>query len=268
MMRSLYFQADKLDDDSRKRTTQSVFLHVAYGFTERFSASIMISSVRQERRVYSPAGGNNYTKAEGFGDAILFLQYTLVSRGNHTIFSSGGVKIPAGRTNITSQNNGLLLPADLQPGTGSWDGILGITYTYTGFPRPSTAASVNTIYRINSATERFNGEQIYKFGDEIQSTIGIGDQFLLGNLIVEPGFLIRYRHTLPDQIDKNIFPNTGGDWIFISPGLSLYITQNLSFNISGEIPIYTRLTGTQLSTDYRMVIGINYLFNTVMDLNL
>jgi hypothetical protein len=51
---------------------------------------------------------------------LLLGQYELIKRKNSFIYFGLGIKFPNGKNDIF-RDNGILLAADLQPGTGSWD---------------------------------------------------------------------------------------------------------------------------------------------------
>lgn len=259
-LQSLYNGTTKLNDRTTKRATQTFMFHSIYGLTDKLSMSGLFSFIVQERVITSPDGSKNFVNAKGIGDAVLLIQYKLFSDFSNSLFLSSGAKFPLGKTEITNPDEGFLLPADLQPGTGSWDVIFGVAYIKNGLLRPSMSLIINTFYRYNNKAERYNGQQVYKFGNELQITIGISDQILINKFLINPSFLIRYRQTVADEVDGNIFPGTGGRWLYFGPEMNFNITQNLAVNFSGEFPFYRNLTGTQLTTDYRFVFGLNYIF--------
>ncbi|MEL6844715.1 MAG: hypothetical protein AAFP02_16010 [Bacteroidota bacterium] len=40
--------------------------------------------------------------------------------------------------------------------------------------------------------------------------------------------------------------STGGDFLFLQPSLGLLLNQNLSWQVAIDLPVYTKVTGTQL----------------------
>jgi hypothetical protein len=122
---SLINVSDKLDDDTRKRTTHTSILEVNYGLNDRFTITGLFPFIRQERNILTYDNSNEVTVAQGFGDVILMLKYRLLNQQNNKnweLVLGGGVKLPSGKTTHVN-NNGLVLPADMQPGSGSLDGI-------------------------------------------------------------------------------------------------------------------------------------------------
>ena len=56
-------------------------------------------------------------------------------------------------------------------------------------------------------------------------------------------------------------PNTGGEWIFFTPGISYWLLDKLSLNANIDLPIYSFIEGLQVTPTYRLNIGIYYQIN-------
>ncbi|MCH8332078.1 MAG: hypothetical protein IH946_12025, partial [Bacteroidetes bacterium] len=113
-------------------------------------------------------------------------------------------------------------------------------------------------YRLSGTNDRYNDGTAYSFGNELQVSAGISDRFLISGWLVDPMLILRYRSVLPDQIDQKDFPSTGGQWIYLAPGVNINFTPKLSARIVGDIPLYRNLTGAQLTTSYKLNIGLLY----------
>ncbi|MCH8332079.1 MAG: hypothetical protein IH946_12030, partial [Bacteroidetes bacterium] len=125
VMHDLYLGKRHLDDDTRYRSTHSLLLEGSYGFHKRWSATVMLSAVRQERTI-NVFGTQNLTVGQGLGDAVILIKYNLLepeNRSGREIVIGAGPKIPLGASDLTN-DIGIILPADLQAGSGSLDGIL------------------------------------------------------------------------------------------------------------------------------------------------
>ncbi len=253
-LNSFYNGSDKLDDTNVKRFSQTIFLQGIYGISERLSINAMMAYVHHTRTVTSAYAEAPPTKVSGIGDAILLAQYKLVRFRESSIYITGGLKIPTGNSEMKNEN-GIILPADLQPGTGSWDLILSSGYIKNHFIRPSMSFTSTIVAKINSYSDRYAGQQQYKYGNDFQFLLGITDSFILRNIILNPGLLFRLWHTSPDKIDDNFFPNTGGTWIYLAPSLNVQFNSYISGFASAEIPVFQFLEGTQLSTTIRFALG-------------
>ncbi|MCZ6777010.1 MAG: hypothetical protein O7D34_11200 [Ignavibacteria bacterium] len=248
-----------LEDDTRRRVTHSVLLETSYGLSSTFSVSALLTLVQQERRIVSPFDGTeSQLSARGIGDAVVLFKHSLVPLN---IFSQlevtigGGAKIPLGSSTLTS--GGILLPADMQPGTGAWDGILW-AYGSKGFlPTLPLNIFATTSYRFTGVNDRFGGEhEGYKFGNEFIVSVGVGYRT---DMLLDFSLHFRFRHTTPDQFGGSGIPNTGGDWFYLIPGINVKSSPNLTFRASGQLPVYRNLKGTQLTTSFTASLTIFYI---------
>ncbi len=250
-----------LNDDSRRRTTHSLLLETSYGFTASFSASILLAMVQQERSIRpSLEGTESFLKTRGLGDAIVLLKYNLIQANiiNQIDLSVGaGVKIPLGRSNLTA--DGILLPADMQPGTGAWDGILW-GYVSQGFvPAPPLNVFASVSYRYTGSNARFgNNQEGYTFGNELVANVGAGFRT---DASLDFSLVLRFRQTTSDRFAGSDIPNTGGLWLSAVPGVNVKVLDNLAVRVSGQIPLYRNLDGTQLTTSYTASATVFYTMN-------
>lgn len=79
--------------------------------------------------------GTDDIQGTGIGDTLVLLKYRFYrrdsQRGTTQASFTGGPKVPSGKTDLKNPN-GDLLPATLQPGSGSTDFFLALNWTYTG----------------------------------------------------------------------------------------------------------------------------------------
>lgn len=257
----------KLDDSSRQRITNSVLYVMGYAFTDKLAVESLLTWVNQSRTI-SQFGNQSFTETSGIGDGVILLKYSMPEvLGNGTVLNLGvGTKLPLGKSDIITEQ-GIQLTADLQPGSGAWDG-LGWASVSKGLNfRPSATVSGSFTYRLTGVNNSYlNNSATYEFGDEIQINLGYTDQFLMFNTIFNPGVVFKYRKALEDKIDNQGIPNTGGEWIFIRPELAIQLTPNIAINSRFELPVYSYVEGTQLTPTFRVSTGISYLLNTKNEL--
>ena len=257
---SLVEKTKTLDDNSRERNTYSVLFRSSYAWNERWSLTALFSWIKQEEKIKNPVGGTNTTSAAGIGDIMALAQYKLVSKPRSNLILAGGAKAPVGSTGRINEKTGLALNPDLQPGTGAWDGLVGVHYLSSGVFRPTSVLSASSIYRLTFSGDRYEGRQAYEFGDELQVLLGLSDSYL--NQWLNPSLTLRYRHTRPDKADDIQRINTGGHWLHLMPEIRLNFSQKISGVFSGEIPLYRNLNGFQLTTTHRINFGLNYSFTS------
>lgn len=253
---------EKFQENGRRRNTHSSLLQIGYTFSKRLSADIFLAFIRQERRISNPGLPDDFQYTNGLGDGVLLLKYN-VTAPTHEYFNwtiGVGSKIPLGASNL--KNEGILLSADLQPGSGSWDGVLYNYFSYQPAFRRSISLNATAIYRSTGVNDEFRLGQSYKFGNELQLIMRVGDQLVISETLISPSIGLRYRTVKGDAADNNVIPNTGGEWIFVNPTLGINLSKTLSFNLSIELPLFADVSGTQLTPTYRLNSGFYYLISS------
>jgi hypothetical protein len=262
-LNTLKAESSKLDDNSRQRITNSVLLNMGYSITDKLAVETLFTWVNQSRTI-SQFGNENFTSTSGIGDAVFLVKYTMQNvLGKNTVFNLGlGPKVPLGKSDILTEQ-GIQLTADLQPGSGAWDGLGWLSISKGLNIRPSATISGSFTYRLTGKNNSYlNNTATYEFGDEIQSNIGYTDQFLLFNTLFNPGLVFKYRKSFEDKIDDQDIPNTGGEWVFIRPEIAVKLTTNISINTKFELPLYSFVEGTQLTPTFRFTTGISFKLET------
>lgn len=256
-LNDLYSGTLKLDDNTRERLTQTALFQAIYAFSEKVSVNGLFSYVDQKRTIFSPIGETNITQARGIGDVVLLFQFTPFTNLKRSLTLAVGSKLPLGKFDAVDPEFGLVLSPDLQPGSGSWDGIFGTSYrefhllNSHGLTLNATAG-----FRLTTPAQRFEGDFEYRFGNEAMIGIGIQKNLLLNSVGISPSINLSYRHTSQDKVDGAEVAGTGGGWINLIPSLSIEPSNNWAINVSGELPVYRNLNGTQLTTTYRLNLGI------------
>lgn len=256
---SLYAGSDILDDNSTTRATNSTLLEINYGITRRLSISGTFSYVFKNRITGRQTGNPTAVTTRGIGDGMLLLKYVLKESSlasQYQLALGGGVKAPFGTTDI--RLNGFLMNADMQPGSGAWDAVLWSYFSASFVPHTDFSIyGVNT-YRRTGTNDRFGENDRYRFGNEWVSVLGTGNSITedLGYSVA-----VQFRHTIRDQRNEQEMPNTGGSWLMVNPGISYNMTDRLSFRVSGKIPVYQHLQGTQPTTSYALSFSTFFSFN-------
>jgi len=244
----------------RQRLSQSMLADISYGLNHRFSFTALLSFIRQTRSLKQPNSAQSLEKIAtlGVGDMLFLVKYNLIPLEifSQTQLSAGfGLKMPTGES--TLRNGQILLPADMQPGTGSWDAILW-AYYFRGFlPFSKWNYFANFTYRLNGTNHRYQLSDVnsgYSFGNE--SLLSIGTSLSTDSLLAF-SLIVRYRSTRPDRLGDSTVPNTGGHWVNLRPGINVNF-ETVSLRFSGSVPVYRQLTGTQLTTSYTLSFGLFY----------
>ncbi|MDN3643808.1 hypothetical protein QWY87_13910 [Lutimonas halocynthiae] len=266
-LNTLLSGSDQIDDDSRLRITQSLLFNSGYTITNDLSVELLLTYINQKREI-DQFGNINIDETYGIGDAVLLFKYNFndLLGGSNTLRLGLGPKIPLGATDKTN-DNGILLNPDLQPGSGAWDLILWSTYLQSFDFRPSGTFSGSLIYRYTGTNNNyFNNNTTYRFGSEFQAFLNYTDQFLVSKTLLDPGLGVKYRQTSEDEIGGASLENTGGKWVNLVPSLNIHLSKSLLFISKAEIPLYNYVEGTQLTPTFRITAGI-FLTLTKKDKN-
>jgi hypothetical protein len=259
---TLKVESETLDDQSRKRLTHSILLKTGYTVNNWLAFDALFTYVVQKRNI-TYFEEENTVLTNGLGDAVIIAKFipSKIAKNGLEFQLGAGPKIPVGRTDMTD-DRGIHLNADLQPGSGSWDFI---SWTYVAWQfksRPTMVASARVVGRINGTNDEYLGSQEYKFGNSFQFYAGLGDQFIFGTRIISPSVSLRYRQASSDLINGQELSNTGGQWINFIPAIGLNLSQRTILNIIPEIPVYSRVDGVQLTPTFRIQVGLYHWFGS------
>lgn len=244
--------SERLEDDTRRRTTQSGILELNYGINQRFSLTAVLPVIRQTRSITGYNGTEDFIAVQGLGDIVLLFKYRIPVAGISSPVQwvlGAGPKIPTGRTDFTNRQ-GVTLAADMQPGSGSPDGIIWSFMQKDRFIIPNLGVTSVLSYRYSGTNKNFNDVQHYRFGNEFQFSLGANYNLVAG-IPISLFLFGRYRHQTPDYIDGSVFPSSGGQWVYAIPGVNIQFMNGISLRLSSEWPLYRKLEGTQLTTGYK-----------------
>jgi hypothetical protein len=280
-------EADK--DVHSLRSTETPSLGLAYGLTDRLMLLLQLPYVAQtdirEGEHHDEGGhhheggeaGNevvNLGDADGIGDLTLLGQYRFFGQDAGLQASLlAGVTAPTGKTD-ERDNEGVLFETEFQPGSGSWVGLVGLAVSK---PLGRWSLDGNVLYTV--ATE---GAQQTDLGDQFQYNGSLSYR------VTGPAGEGEHKHAhAHDQADhdhhshgltvdlvlelngewqaKENFavitdPNSGGNVVYLSPGLRLS-SNRLSGFVSFGVPIVNDLNGIQSEPTYRVVSGLVLAFN-------
>ncbi|MFN2395072.1 MAG: hypothetical protein ABR597_05230 [Bacteroidales bacterium] len=250
---------NNIQDHSRERITYTTLFKAAYSFNERLSVEALLSFVNQ-RRIINQAEFHDFTSTLGMGDAIILAHYNYFIDQSLTLGFGAGPKIPTGPSDLKNQQ-GFIINADMQPGSGAWDFFL-YHHASWGLPfRPNATINLSAIFRISGENSSYLVTQTYKAGDEFQIITGWSEQNTIVNQVISYGMHIRYRNAKKDINNGSIANNTGGNWVFITPSFSWFFSPAISVFANTELPVFSKVGGTQLTPDFRFNAGLLYTVN-------
>lgn len=231
---------------------QTYSLGMSYGITEKISMHLRIPyTFRNDIEESEPPDEiHRHGDSKGLGDAAIHLHHRFVKVDNFNFESSllYGLKIPSGRTSAKDISNSRF-DAEFQPGSGSWDPSLGIAATKRmGF----LSVDANLLYTI--VTE---GTQDTDLGDKFNYNVAfsyraVRKPVVLDFIIESNGIWIQ-----KEEVDGKEDENSGGNIIFLSPGIRFTCKDRLTAYLSSGFPVLQDLNGKQNDVRYRIVFGIS-----------
>ena len=259
-IRDVYSQSTKIEG-LRRRVTQTGLLDVSFGLNTHWAFTALFSWVQHHRRLNRKNinGSIEGLSVRGSGDVLLMTKYTILPLDiiNQRQLAVGlGVKIPLGKSDL--RQNDILLSADMQPGTGSWD-YAGWLFFSQGFRGAVPfVLFLNTSFRLNGTNNRFQVDDArfnsYRFGNVLSVTAGAAYN---ASELVDISLRLQVRKTVRDEFAGSAIPNTGGTWVYASPGINFNI-KPFTWRASVRLPLYRQLNEIQLSTSYVVSTGLIY----------
>lgn len=210
----------------------------------------------------------NIGDSDGLGDVTMYAQYRFLHDETEDLHLSviSGLKMPTGDTDVLG-TSGYLLEAHHQPGSGSWDPMLGLAFT-KGFGRWSFDANALYLFA-NEGTQDSNLGDIFNYNAGVSyRLLGAHDE----NVPHEHGVAHEHPTTLDLILEANgdsreriieggdIDDNTGGNVIFLSGGTRLAWGHGWAATLSAGAPVIEDLNGIQSEPVMRLLFGISKAF--------
>jgi hypothetical protein len=244
--------------------SQRVSLRSSLGVSDRLTLDFLVPFIHREHDHFEfedDAALPGSFDFSSIGDVTIQGRYSLLAPVNPTsptLAIGAGVKLPTGATDetgvVVEEDGEIAVKAaerSIQPGSGSWDPMVGVYYlqrfgSVTGF--------ANATIRLPSA------DQGYEFGNETLLNLG-GSLPLSARVEALAQVNMRFVGRDDSAEEFELFDqNTGGDSIFLSPGLRLTLGRNLAAYTFVQIPLYRDVNGNQLTADWSLALGFNYSF--------
>ena len=293
------------------RSIESASLSVAYGVTNNFTVSVRLpgvrrSGIREAAESEDMLSGGHMSGMDSMGMSGLMSPNGIIARGNSSGFSDVtllgqyrfhqnaatgleaavlfGFKAPTGSTR-ERDNQGRLFEAEFQPGSGSFDGLIGAAVTKR-FGRWSLDAS-GLYMLIGKGTQNTDLGDRFLFGagvsyrlvgpigsakevelhDKCQKDQNRLQEFCLYHANHDHRDMMKTPYTLDLVLEFNgewhdkqrisgiADPNSGGTTVYLSPGVRVGVDRFSGF-VSVGVPVINQHNGVQSKPDFRVLTGI------------
>lgn len=192
------------------------------------------------------------SRSSGLGDVRLLGRYQGFEE-DHSFGLQFGVKLPTGRTAdtfATGPQAGRPVDRGLQLGTGSTDLILGvykfgqITPDWGYFAQASFQAAVAH-------------PSAFRPGNGLNANLGVR---YVGWRSVTPALQVNVRAEKPETGPEADAPDSGATLAYLSPGVTVHLSNQLHVYAFVQVPVYQHVTGTQIEPRFLASLGVHYTF--------
>ena len=214
-------------------TARPTFAHegdfnFTWGFHPNFDLTILVPVITNHfQRANATVGGT------GLGDAMALVKCRFYrrdsERGTTQASVTVGPKFPVGRTDLRGVD-GVLLPATLQPGSGSTDVFLAANWTYTGLFNLKRLVADEDFHSLL----RTEGTQHTRLGSNIESRFWLSYRPYESKNVAREWFIgpvLTWRHSGDDRIAGVSQSGSGGDILLagattyfgLRPGMHVWV---------------------------------------------
>jgi hypothetical protein len=200
-----------------------------WGFYRNFDLTVLVPIVTN----HFDMPGTPTIGGTGPGDAMVLVKYRFYrrdsERGTTQTSVTFGPKIPTGRTNLANPSGGLL-PASLQPGSGSTDFFGSANWTYTGLFNVRRLVADEDFH----ALVRSQGTQATRLGSDLESRFWLSYRPYESKDGAREWFIgpvLTWLHSQDDRIAGGTQNGSGGDalllggttYVGVRPGMHLWL---------------------------------------------
>jgi hypothetical protein len=230
-----------------------------YTFNQDWGVNVLAPIVDRRHDHIHNHGGGQVPESWDFtelGDVRVMARRRLSTTENRdapAIATSGinvGLKLPTGKTDVRN-GEGELAERSLQPGSGTTDAMLGAYYS-THLPMRNLSWFVQALAQLP-----LNSHEEYRPGNRL--TLDLGGRYEMGDklgLLLQLNALYKAR----DRGEQAEPADTGGKFVFLSPGISYAFTQRVQAYGFVQLPVYQNVNGVQLVARNAVAVGLNMRF--------
>lgn len=189
-----------------------------WGFYHDFDLTILFPIVTNQFEMRGVSA-----RGTGLGDAMLLVKYRFYrrdsARGTTQASFSVGPKLPTGRTSLVDAT-GNLLPASLQPGSGSTDLFVAANWTYTGLFNLRRLVADEDFHTLL----RTRGAQKTRLGSDIESRFWLSYRPYESKNVAREWFIgpvLTWMHSQDDRVAGITQSGSGGD--ILLAGITTYV---------------------------------------------
>jgi hypothetical protein len=242
-------------DEEIERSTYNHYLTLAYDrqFASDWGIDVALPFVaRPHRTIAEDTLGVSRSHGSGIGDARVAVRWQGLSTPGGVTGIQAGLVLPTGSFHHTFASGpaaGEEIDRGLQPGSGTFQGVLGV-YHYR-----QVGSDIALMFQAQGqvALDSREGYRPGRVG-EASATI----KYLAAG--VSPQLQLNFRVNGRDSGPAADRPNSGGEQLYIAPGLSVPLGARANLFGLVQLPIYQRVNGNQLVPRVTASLGAQLRF--------
>lgn len=188
--------------------------------------------------------------SQGLGDTLVLGRYRFYDRNDHQLAAVFGAILPTGKIRELT-DNGDIIGTHNQPGSGAITMQGGLAYT--AHLTSKIAMDADIIARVPTL-----GAKQFRAGRSIQADVAVSyghrDAFLVP--VLELNAISNESDIEGDEVKWN----SGGNVIYLSPGITMHLKDKGSVYATVMYPIYQKLGGISNNEAWRFSLGWGYGF--------
>src|SRR5712691_2542527 len=263
------------DHDEVKTTNRIATALLTYAVTNNWQLSLAVPWISRSHEHFTALDGESTAngsvleswKLNGIGDVALQSRYRLFASGRATaggLWLITGLKLPTGSYD-QSNARGHLAEITLQPGSGTTDGIIGLSWQ-SGFNRPTGLSgplghfAVIPFFASATYQARTGDVDGYRLGNELQ--VSSGTAYPISDSVVallQLNGRVREKDRIVSGPPSEDTDFTGGKYIYASPGIRFDI-RGVSVYAIVQLPLYQRVNELQLTSRANVMVGLQHRF--------
>ncbi|MEO5862432.1 MAG: transporter [Burkholderiales bacterium] len=252
-------QGEPGEHDELETINHNLVLGLDYVFNQHWGIGVQIPYLKRKHvHIHNPdedeiAEGEEPEREElnfsGIGDVRAVGRYQF-DFGGTVVGVHAGLKLPTGKRD---GRNDAAEEAErsLQLGTGSTDVIAGV------FAIGSIADTQLRWFAQTQWQHAISIKDDFRPGDEF--TLDLGLRYLIGESFAA-NVQLNTRYKRRDSGDKAEPDESGGKYVYVSPGLTYAFARGFQIYGYVQVPLYQNVNGIQLTQSTSYVAGVSYRF--------
>lgn len=239
------------EDIERKTDNQNLVTSLGYGINSAWSVSLRIPVANRDHvhdvvdeESGAPAGEERWSFTR-LGDVQATVRrQSIAANGKASFAVFGGLKLPTGVHDLVN-DQGVAAERALQPGSGTTDVVGGVAAR-------RAIGSSDALIGQASVSEALGASDGFEPGRRLELSAGWSHAFSpkLGSVVQ-----LNYQRRQSDRGPEAEPENSGSTIVNLSPGATLGVGHSSTVYTFVQVPIYERVTGTQLVPHYALSVG-------------